>query len=164
MTHCPLRLRLKPPAPPTGYVEGAWWPRSRDLSEELPALAEALRVRLGAVSRVAYAQHGWDADPRRVLVEGHVVALEGFRTQQENTVHLTGTGGQRISLLVVPPAASDAAGRAAMTTAAGRGNTDHPEWILGLSGLHRVFDDAEGRWEADGGHLKAAMAASTARP
>jgi len=163
MTDRSLRLRLKPEAPPTGYVEGAWWPRSRDLSEELPALAAALRVRLGPVSRVAYALRGWDADPRRVMVEDHFVALEGFRTQQENTVHLTGTGGQRISLLVVPPAASDATGRTAMTTAAGPGNTDHPEWILGSSGLHRVFDDAEGRWEVDGGHLKAGMATSTAR-
>jgi hypothetical protein len=33
-----LRLKLKPKAPTTGYVDGAWWPRSRDLSAELPAL------------------------------------------------------------------------------------------------------------------------------
>ncbi len=25
------RLRLKPKAPSTGYVDGAWWPASRDL-------------------------------------------------------------------------------------------------------------------------------------
>ena len=31
-----LRLRLKPKAPRTGYVDGAWWPRSHDLAAELP--------------------------------------------------------------------------------------------------------------------------------
>ncbi|MFC0105990.1 DUF5994 family protein [Kibdelosporangium aridum] len=28
-------LRLKPKAPTTGYVDGAWWPRSRDLSARI---------------------------------------------------------------------------------------------------------------------------------
>ena len=37
-----LRLRLKPKAPRTGYVDGGWWPRSRDLVAELPELAEIL--------------------------------------------------------------------------------------------------------------------------
>ncbi|HVW42390.1 MAG TPA: DUF5994 family protein, partial [Amycolatopsis sp.] len=40
-----LRLRLKPKAPTTGYVDGAWWPRPRDLSAELPALLAVLAVR-----------------------------------------------------------------------------------------------------------------------
>src|SRR5690242_271557 len=30
-----LRLRLKPKAPTTGWVDGGWWPRSRDLAAEL---------------------------------------------------------------------------------------------------------------------------------
>lgn len=30
------RLRLKPKAPTTGYVDGAWWPHSADLPTELP--------------------------------------------------------------------------------------------------------------------------------
>ncbi len=29
--HTP-RLRLKPKAPQSGYVDGAWWPRSDDLA------------------------------------------------------------------------------------------------------------------------------------
>jgi Family of unknown function (DUF5994) len=28
------RLRLKPKAPKTGWVDGGWWPRSRDLAAE----------------------------------------------------------------------------------------------------------------------------------
>src|SRR2546423_14793772 len=30
-----LRLSLKPKAPTTGYVDGAWWPWSSDLAAEL---------------------------------------------------------------------------------------------------------------------------------
>ena len=41
------RLRLKPKAPTSGYVDGAWWPHSEDLSIELPDLLSVLSVRLG---------------------------------------------------------------------------------------------------------------------
>ena len=46
----PLRLRLRPKALTTGYVDGAWWPRSRDLAAELPALLAVPAVRLGGVA------------------------------------------------------------------------------------------------------------------
>jgi hypothetical protein len=39
----PPRLRLKPKAPQSGYVDGAWWPRSDDLSTELPDLLACCR-------------------------------------------------------------------------------------------------------------------------
>jgi len=48
-----LRLKLKPKAPTAGYVDRAWWPRSRDLSTELPALLAVLAIRLGGVARVS---------------------------------------------------------------------------------------------------------------
>jgi Family of unknown function (DUF5994) len=35
--HTP-RLRLKPKAPQSGYVDGAWWPHSEDLTAERPDL------------------------------------------------------------------------------------------------------------------------------
>src|SRR5439155_16889727 len=46
------RFQLRPEAPTTGHVDGAWWPRSRDLAAELPALLAALAARLGRVHRV----------------------------------------------------------------------------------------------------------------
>ena len=51
--HTP-RLRLKPKAPQSGYVDGAWWPRSDDLAAELPDLLAVLSVRLGRIDRVLY--------------------------------------------------------------------------------------------------------------
>jgi hypothetical protein len=132
--HPTVRLRLKPKAPASGYVDGAWWPRSRDLARELPGLVEVLGVRLGEVGRVAFALAAWGTAPRRVEIDGHQVRLEGFRSQDEDVVHVTGTDRRRISLLVIPPETAEAAGHSAMMTAAGRGNADSPTTILAASG------------------------------
>ena len=129
-THTQLRLRLKPKAPATGYVDGAWWPRSRDLTTELPALAEVLAVRLGRIVRVAYALPTWDDAPRGFEVDGHRVRLEGFTYQDRNVIHVTGSNRGRISLLVVPSEMTEPAGHDALMTAAHRGNADLPEEIL----------------------------------
>ena len=42
------RLRLKPKAPQSGYVDGAWWPRSDDLPAELPICWRCCRFGSGA--------------------------------------------------------------------------------------------------------------------
>lgn len=154
--HTPLRLRLKPKAPATGYVDGAWWPRSRDLTAELPALAEVLAVRLGQVHRVAYGLSTWDSAPRRLTVDGSLVRLEGFTYQDQNIMHVTGANRGRISLLVVPPEMADPAGHDALLTAGRRGNADRPEEILAASSLptpRLAADAAEDRWEGDGGNV-----------
>ena len=56
--HTP-RLRLKPKAPQSGYVDGAWWPHSEDLTAELPDLLSVLSVRLGPIGRVIYSVNEW---------------------------------------------------------------------------------------------------------
>src|SRR3954447_20172445 len=124
-THQP-RLRLKPKAPATGYVDGAWWPRSKDLAAELPALVEVLAVRVGPVGQVAYALDAWVTPPRRVEINGARVRLEGFRSQDEHILHVTGLAHGRISLLVVPTDAAENAAHDALMTAAERGNADSP--------------------------------------
>jgi hypothetical protein len=129
-SHSELRLRLKPQAPATGYVDGAWWPRSHDLGTELVTLANVLEVRLGRVERVAYALSMWDAAPRRIGIGDDAVRLEGFSYQDRNIVHVTGASRGRVSLLVVPPGLADASGHDAMAKAARRGNADRPEEIL----------------------------------
>jgi hypothetical protein len=126
----PLRLRLKPKGPVTGYVDGGWWPRSRDLVAELPELATVLSVRLGPIQRIAYAMDGWEPPSGRVDVDGHRVRMEGFRSQDRDTVAVTGLNGQRLSLLVVPPDADETAAHDAMMTAAHRDNADSPASIL----------------------------------
>lgn len=131
----PLRLRLKPKAPPTGHVDGAWWPRSRDLTTELVALAKGVAGRVGRIERVAYALSVWDAAPRKVDVDGFRVRLEGFTYQDRNIIHVTGSNRGRISLLVVPPEMTDPAGHDAMVAAGRRDNADRPEEILAAAAL-----------------------------
>jgi hypothetical protein len=101
-----LRLRLKPKGSLAGYVDGGWWPRSRDLVVELPSLTRVLAVRLGRVTRVAFPFVAWDIPPRQSAVDGGMVRLEGFRHQDEYVVHVSGPDRRRISLLVIPPDAT----------------------------------------------------------
>jgi Family of unknown function (DUF5994) len=158
-----LRLRLKPKAPPTGYVDGGWWPRSRDLSVELPTLIRVLAVRLGRVTRVSFALEAWDNPPRQITVDGRPVRPEGFRSQDQYVLQLIGSGGPRMSLLVIPPEAGAAAAHDAMMVASGRGNTDRPVEILAAGGivpdttvrrLRLVSDDPQSRWDTDGGKVR----------
>lgn len=138
-----LRLRLKPKASVTGYVDGGWWPRSRDLATELPGLLGVLAVRLGQVRQVAFALDAWDAAPRRVVIDGHDVRLEGFRSQDASVVYVTGTNRQRISLLVVPPEAAEGAGHEAMMAAARPDNADSIATLLSLAGVRPDGSRAE---------------------
>jgi hypothetical protein len=57
------RLSLKPESATTGFVDGAWWPASRDLAAEVSSLIAALADRAGAVERISYNLDAWDAVP-----------------------------------------------------------------------------------------------------
>jgi hypothetical protein len=126
----PLRLKLKPKAPTTGYVDGAWWPRSRDLSTELPALLAVLAVRLGHTVRVSYNLTAWDVAPRRVTIDDRQVRLAGFHSQHMNIVDVIGPNGPRITLLVVPPETEQAIAHRVLMTAARRGGIDTIDGLL----------------------------------
>jgi hypothetical protein len=99
--HTP-RLRLKPEGTHTGYVDGAWWPHSDDLPNELPDLLAVLAVRLGAIIRVTFNPAEWVTAPANLQIGGHSVQLEGTHLQRAATVALTGGDGNKILLVVVP--------------------------------------------------------------
>ncbi|MGV0606881.1 DUF5994 family protein [Mycolicibacterium sp. XJ1904] len=98
------RLRLKRKGPTSGYVDGAWWPHSEDLEQELPDLLSVLSVRLGPVSRVMYNIAEWAEAPRKTVVDGRVVRLDGYNRQPANTIGVLDGSGSRITLMVVPAA------------------------------------------------------------
>ena len=125
-----LRLKLKPKAPATGYVDGAWWPRSLDLSAELPALLAVLAVRLGRVQRVSYNLAALDAAPRRVQVDGQPVRIGGFHSQNPHTVDVIGRDGPRITLLVLPPGTAEAFAHQVLMAAGRRDNIDSVDELL----------------------------------
>jgi len=156
-----LRLKLKPKAPTTGYVDGAWWPRSRDLSTELPALLAVLAIRLGRIQRVSYNLTTWDAAPRRIHIGGHQVRLGGFHAQHRHTVDVIGPNGSRLTLLVLPPATNPATAHQILMTAGRRHNIDSIDELLtplaatkpGLDASD-LLDPAVQRWEVDGGRVR----------
>jgi hypothetical protein len=134
-----VRLKLKPKsADPTGYVDGGWWPRSRDLPAELPALAAVLAVRLGRIERVSYRHSDWEQSRGRMVVDGTLVHLDGYRMRPACTVDVI-TATQRVVLLVVPPDTEPEAAHRALVAAGHRGNTDG---VAELLATPNVPDDA----------------------
>lgn len=116
------RLRLKPKAPRTGHVDGAWWPHSDNLVTELPDLLAVLSVRLGPIDRVTYNHAEWAAAPDRLLTGGQAVRLIADGLQPGNTLEVRGSGPGRILLLVVPSTSEADAAHTAMMTAAAPSN------------------------------------------
>lgn len=58
-----LRLQLKPAHRSCGFVQGAWWPRSNELTSELPSLLAALSLRVGSIDSVLYHESDWSPAP-----------------------------------------------------------------------------------------------------
>ena len=116
------RLRLKPKAPHSGYVDGAWWPHSADLAAELPDLLSVLSVRLGPIGRVIYKMNEWAKPPAKFATGGRTVRLDGYRLQPVHTVEAVGFNHNKIVLLVVSPQADPDQAHAIMMTAAGPDN------------------------------------------
>ena len=96
------RLRLKPKAPTSGYVDGAWWPHSDDLVTELPDLLAVLSVRLGAIARVTYNLDEWAKAPAKFRTGDRMVRLDGYYRQPVDTVEVIGINRKNVVLLVVP--------------------------------------------------------------
>ena len=137
-----LRLKLKPKAPTTGYVDGAWWPRSWGLSAELPALLAVLAVRLGRIRRVSYNLTTWLAAPRRLQINGDLVRLGGFRAQHPGTIDVIGSNQQRLTLLVVPPGAAAETAHRILMTSGRRDNVDSIDMLLPPDATHDLPDTA----------------------
>ncbi|WP_327718315.1 DUF5994 family protein [Streptomyces sp. NBC_00490] len=117
-TSSPTPLRAVPFRPPTARLalksasrsggptelDGAWWPRSRDLTSELPDLADMLDPLWGRITRIAVNPRNWPILPPRIYVNGHVVKVGWFTSELDPhaIVLLSFTAG-RWNLLVVPP-------------------------------------------------------------
>lgn len=136
-THTP-RLRLKAKAPQSGYVDGAWWPNSDDLTAELPDLVAVLSVRLGPIDRVLYNLNEWAKAPRKLATAGRSVRLDGYTLQPVNTVEVLGLYRNKIILLVVSPQADPDQAHAIMMTAAGSDNGLTVHDLLATSPQERV--------------------------
>lgn len=111
----PPRLTLMPIDQSVGEIGGAWWPRSRELASELPALLAGLAERLGRVERVVYDPAGWARAPDRIVIGDAVVTLDAYRYESFNMLYAYGIDGESIVLRVVPAATDDVTAQALMS-------------------------------------------------
>jgi len=124
-----LKSGVEAGAPPTGFVDGAWRPGSRDLAREVPGLLKALPQALGRMERVSYNLTTWGATIRVLHFDGADVHLAGYRSQNPDTIDVVGRD-RRITLVVVPPEAGKDVSRQAMAAASATGNADSPADLL----------------------------------
>jgi hypothetical protein len=98
------RLALKTDGASRGLLDGAWWPRSRDLLSELPALTDVLDPLWGRITRIAVNPKHWPVIPRTVPVGGHIVKVGWFTPEIDpHKLLLLSYGTGRWDLLVIPP-------------------------------------------------------------
>ncbi|MFE2076283.1 DUF5994 family protein [Streptomyces misionensis] len=98
------RLALKTDGTSRGLLDGAWWPRSRDLLSELPALTGVLDPLWGRITRIAVSPEHWPVIPREIPVRGHTVKVGWFTSEIDpHKLLLLSYGTGRWDLLVVPP-------------------------------------------------------------
>lgn len=148
---------MKPKAPHTGYVDGAWWPHGDDLTAELPDLLAVLSVRLGPVDRVLYKVSDWAHAPAQFTTGGRVVKLDGYRLQPANTIEVLGLDGKRIVLLVIAPHTEPGRAHDTLMAAAAPDNDATVDGLLKVSVRSsecRAFVTARERWDSEGGALR----------
>ncbi|MFF4257630.1 DUF5994 family protein [Streptomyces sp. NPDC001663] len=122
-------VRLQTTHERRGVLDGAWWPRSRDIAAELPVLIAALTEYLGPITRVGLDATAWDALPTRLVVDDRVVRIDSFPVG-DDTVLVTRGDQDHFSLLVIPPHATPEAARAAMAEAVRADNVTRAAQIL----------------------------------
>lgn len=105
------RLQLKPYRSASEHLDGAWWPQSFDLVDELPGLVASLSDRLGRVVMVGYRRNGWQEAPPLLEIAGQTVELLGFTCDEPASVILIGEDGRHVTLQVIRPDAGEEAAR-----------------------------------------------------
>jgi hypothetical protein len=88
-----------------------------------------LAVRMGPVESVSYNLDAWGPAPRGITVDGRRVRLAGYRSQNPATIEVV-SARQRVTLLVVPPAAALEDAHGSLMAAGRRANTDRIDALL----------------------------------
>lgn len=160
------RLCLAPPESGAGAdrLEGAWWPRSRDLRRELPALVALLDPRFGRIALITVDGDLWAEPPRRIAAGADTVDVGWVRTRRSATevCELSGSAG-RWHLLVVPPECEFAESALLMAASGEVGGSGARRWMArGYADRSRAAEQRtrEAAWESEGGAVRDARGAS----
>jgi len=118
-------------------LNGAWWPRSRDLAIELAQLAEGFPKRWGVIERVLFSRPDW-ADTAGDLTEMETprgaLAVSSFPSDDTHVVILTLDSGERMRLLVLPFDTPPDIAESVMGRASDDGNLETANALLGIAG------------------------------
>jgi hypothetical protein len=152
-----LRLSLAPVGSAPALLDGAWWPRSRELDAELAALAAVLDPLWGRVTRVTVNPGQWPIVPRKVPVAGHVVKVGWFRDEQDpHELLLLSYRSGRWNLLVVPPRTDPDTAAWLMAAASDPLGTSTASRLMEEAARMRAVAEAdrivESVWDSEGGH------------
>lgn len=84
-------------------ADGAWWPRNRNLGEQLEELFTSWPEEAGTIVRVLYSPPDWDDHPRSVAVGARRIKTGSFPRDDNHELQLSLLGGQRRFITVIPP-------------------------------------------------------------
>ena len=152
-----LRMSLAPSGSAPALLDGAWWPRSRDLGAELPALTAVLDSLWGRITRVTVNPAHWPTVPRKVPVAGHVVKVGSFMAQQDpHQMLLLSYRVGRWDLLVIPPQTNPAWAAWLLAAASDPLRTSTASELMAEAarlGTETETDrTVEAVWDSEGGH------------
>lgn len=140
-----LRLRLADDPTP-GAVDGAWWPRSRELQEEAADLVDHFPDPVGRINRLLFSRPDWDHSTnaegggvRKIVAARGPVKVGSFPGDDTHLMILTMASGRRLRLVVIPSSATRADGERLLSAA---GAID----AVPSEGADRD------RWDNEGGH------------
>lgn len=100
-TRPPVRLTLRG-VPDKTLVDGAWWPQSRRLDDELPRLFALWPSATGRIVRVLYSPPDWDDQPRSVAVADGRIKTGCFPQDDTRVLVLSMLDGRKLTLGIVP--------------------------------------------------------------
>lgn len=162
----PLRLSLIPVGSASARIDGAWWPYSRDLAAELPALTHELDVRWDRITRVTVNPTYWPVIPHKVQVNGHVVKVGWFKEEQDpHQLMLLSYRLGRWDLLVIPPQTPPATAAWLLSAAADPLRTSTGSQLMEEAERRvagRTQEAPEATWDSEGGSIAAPAVAEPA--
>ncbi|WP_245550640.1 DUF5994 family protein [Nocardia niigatensis] len=96
------RVLLRRPYTAPGPVDGAWWPRTANLTNELHDLIHVLTPWLGRLTRVGFAWNARTLAQRRIDEDDRVNMHGPAPDLPPDTMQLFGTEGANLTLLIIP--------------------------------------------------------------
>lgn len=112
------------PVPDRASPHGAWWPASRDLVDQLPALFGVWPPEAGRIVRVLYSPPDWDDHPHSVDVgAGRRVKTGSFPRDDTHQLTVSMMDGTRHAITVIPPETAPETAAALLSAFADAGPT-----------------------------------------